>query len=67
MRTKENPAGCNRTGRVEKAGANLQTQNTIPPRWRQRLKSLIFWLGVRGALPSDVVDWMIQRGGMSND
>ena len=34
---------------------------------RQRVKAIIFWLGVRGVLPVAIVEWIIRKGGMNHD
>ncbi|ADW16661.1 hypothetical protein Despr_0481 [Desulfobulbus propionicus DSM 2032] len=34
---------------------------------RQRVKAIIFWLGVRGVLPVAIVEWIIRKGGMKHD
>lgn len=68
MAPKRKAAFPSKAGRPEKTASKTTAgKSTIPPTRRQRIKAIIFWLGVWGVLPSGVVDWLIQRGGLAND
>lgn len=67
MARKRKAALPSKAGTLGKAASTTGAKRTKNRRFRQRIKAIICWLGVRGVLPVAIVEWIIRKGGMKHD
>jgi len=67
MSAKKKAALPSQAGTLGKAAPTTGAKRTKNRRFRQRIKAIICWLGVRGVLPVVVVAWLLSLGGLRHD
>lgn len=67
MARKRKAALPSKAGTLGKAASTTGAKRTKNRRFRQRIKAIILWFGVRGVLPVVVVDWLVCQGGLQHD